>query len=114
MWPDEALSPYPTSVRVDSVFRERSLSFMAEESPGAVRISKQHDVTRRKFLGTTIAGGATVLAGGSLITLQKLASAAASPGSTGCQPVVAGRLPATLRVSGFARLFGRSILLQPG
>ncbi len=79
MWPDEALFPYPTSVRVDSIFRERSLSFMAEESPGAGRISKRHGVSRQKFLGTTIAGGATVLAGGSLVTLQKLASAAASP-----------------------------------
>ena len=81
MWPDEALSPYPTSVRVDSVFRERSLSFMADESAGAGQILKRHGVSRRKFLGTTIAGGATVLAGGSLVTLQKLASAAASPAS---------------------------------
>jgi hypothetical protein len=35
-------------------------------------------------------------------------------GEHGCQPVVVGRLPATLRVSGFARLFRRSILIQPG
>jgi hypothetical protein len=44
--------------RVDSNFRERSLSLMAEESPGAVRVSTHRCVTRRKFLATTIAGGA--------------------------------------------------------
>jgi hypothetical protein len=65
--------------RVDSNFRERSLRLMADESSEGARISKHHGVSRRKFLGTTFAGGATVLAGGSLVTLHKLASAAASP-----------------------------------
>ena len=63
-------------VRIDSNFRERSLPLMAEESSRATRVAKQHGITRRKFLGTTIAGGATVLAGGSFVMLQKLASAA--------------------------------------
>ena len=35
-------------------------------------------------------------------------------GEHGCQPVVTGRLPATLRVSGFARLFRRSVLIPAG
>jgi pyridoxine 4-dehydrogenase len=52
---------------------------MADESSEGMRTSKYHGVTRRKFLGTTMASGATVLAGGSLVTLQKLASVAASP-----------------------------------
>ena len=70
MWPDEALSPYPTSIPVDSVFRERSLSFMAEESSGAVRISKRYGVTRRKFLGATIAGGAGAEVDGSVLSVD--------------------------------------------
>lgn len=37
-------------------------------------------VTRRKFLGTSIAGGATVLAGGASVMFQKLASGATSSG----------------------------------
>jgi pyridoxine 4-dehydrogenase len=61
---------------VDSRFRGRSLHFMAEKSPGARRSSMHHGVTRRKFLGTTIAGGATILAGG--LMFQKLALAAAT------------------------------------
>ena len=40
--------------RVDSNFRERSLSPIAEESSEGMRISERHCVTRRKFLGTTI------------------------------------------------------------
>ena len=63
---------------VDSSFRERSLRFMSETFSKATRTSKHHGVTRRKFLGTTIAGGAAVLAGGSFVMVQKLA-AAASP-----------------------------------
>jgi pyridoxine 4-dehydrogenase len=39
----------------------------------------RHSVTRRKFLGTTLAGGASILAGG--LMSRKLASAATSPKS---------------------------------
>ncbi len=47
---------------------------MAEKSPGSTRSSTHGGITRRKFLGTTIASGATVLVGG----LPKLVTAAAS------------------------------------
>ena len=64
-----------TTPGVDSSFHGRSLRFMARESSESTRSSLHHDVTRRKFLGATIAGGAVVLAGG----LQELAAVAAGP-----------------------------------
>ena len=41
----------------------------------AREISKSRGISRRKFLGTTIAGGASVLAGGSFVIAQKLVAA---------------------------------------
>ncbi|PZR72815.1 MAG: oxidoreductase [Chthoniobacterales bacterium] len=49
---------------------------MTEKPSGAMRSSERYGVTRREFLGTTLAGGVTVLAGG--LMFQKL-SAAESP-----------------------------------
>ncbi len=48
---------------------------MSEKSPEAMRIARHHEITRRKFLGTAIAGGAAILAGGSFVTVQKLVAA---------------------------------------
>ena len=42
------------------------------------RFAMNHDVTRRKFLGVTLAGGVTILVGG----LPKLVTAAAATKST--------------------------------
>src|ERR1041385_6520385 len=48
----------------DMEFRKRSLHFMANEPKGSTS-GRMHDaVTRRKFLGTTLVGGVTVLTGG--------------------------------------------------
>ena len=63
---------------VDSNFSERTLRFMNGEFSEETGISKPRGISRRKFLGTTIAGGAAVLAGGSFVMVQKLAAAAAS------------------------------------
>jgi pyridoxine 4-dehydrogenase len=69
-------------VRIDSDFRRRNLRFMDPKSSEATRISKNQGVTRRKFLGTTVAGGATLLAGGSFVMLQKRVSAASPDAKT--------------------------------
>src|SRR5476649_2352618 len=55
---------------------------MDQESSEAPRISKHQGVTRRKFLGTTVAGGATLLAGGSFVMLQKRVSAGSPDAKT--------------------------------
>jgi pyridoxine 4-dehydrogenase len=52
------------------VFRGLNLRYMSEESSEAMGNSKHCGMTRRRFLGTTIAGGATLLAGGSLVMMQ--------------------------------------------
>jgi hypothetical protein len=50
----------------------------------AAQISLQPGITRRKFLGASMATGASVLAGGLLVTLQQrvLAANGSAPGST--------------------------------
>jgi aryl-alcohol dehydrogenase-like predicted oxidoreductase len=80
---------------------------MDEESPEATRISKYRGVTRRKFLGTTVAGGATVLAGGSFVMLQKLASAASPTAKSSF--LIGGDLPVNRLGFGAMRLTGEGI-----
>ncbi len=50
-----------------TVLRERSLSLIAKESSEGMRTSKDHGVTRQKFLGTTIRRRSYLLAGGSQV-----------------------------------------------
>jgi pyridoxine 4-dehydrogenase len=80
---------------------------MDEESPEATRISKYRGVTRRKFLGTTVAGGATVLAGGSFVMLQKLAAAASPTAKSSF--LIGGDLPVNRLGFGAMRLTGEGI-----
>ena len=81
---------------------------MAEKSPGAMRSFMHHGVTRRKFLGATLAGGATVLAGGSFVMFQKLASAA--PQSRGSSSFLLGGDLSVNRLGfGAMRLTGEGI-----
>jgi pyridoxine 4-dehydrogenase len=80
---------------------------MDPESPEATKISKHRGVTRRKFLGTTVAGGATVLAGGSFVMLQKLASAANSTAKSTF--LIGGDLPVNRLGFGAMRLTGEGI-----
>jgi pyridoxine 4-dehydrogenase len=64
----------------------------------------RHDVTRRKFLGTTITGGAIVLTGG----LQKFVSAAMSP-ATKSSFLLGGDLSVNRLGFGAMRLTGEGI-----
>jgi pyridoxine 4-dehydrogenase len=48
---------------------------MADKTLASSESATHDGLTRRKFLGATIAGGAGILAGGSLLTMQKLAAA---------------------------------------
>jgi pyridoxine 4-dehydrogenase len=70
------------------------------------RSSIEHGITRRKFLGTTIAGGASILAGG--LMLQKLASAAASS-ATKSSFLLGGDLSVNRLGFGAMRLTGEGI-----
>ena len=81
---------------------------MAEKSPGSTGGSIRHGVTRRKFLGATLAGGATVLAGGSFVMFQKPASAA--PQSRGSSSFLLGGDLSVNRLGfGAMRLTGEGI-----
>jgi pyridoxine 4-dehydrogenase len=94
-------------VRIDSDSRKRSLELMDEESPEAAKILKHRGVTRRKFLGTTVAGGASVLAGGSFVMLQNLASAASPTAKSSF--LLGGDLPVNRLGFGAMRLTGEGI-----
>jgi len=74
----------------------------------ATRIFKYHGTTRRKFLATTIAGGAGILAGGSLISVLKLASAATGP-TTKFSFLLGGDLSVNRLGFGAMRLTGEGI-----
>ena len=67
-----------------------------------------HGVTRRKFLGTSIAGGAAILTGGSFVMFQKLASASASP-ATKSSFLLGGDLSVNRLGFGAMRLTGEGI-----
>ena len=51
-----------------------------------------HGVTRRKFLGTTLGGGATILAGGSAVIFQSSSRGATNP-AAGSTYQLGGDLP---------------------
>jgi pyridoxine 4-dehydrogenase len=70
------------------------------------RSSIDHSITRRKFLGTTIVGGASILAGG--LMFQKLASAAASS-ATKSSFLLGGDLSVNRLGFGAMRLTGEGI-----
>jgi pyridoxine 4-dehydrogenase len=80
---------------------------MAEKSPGSTRSSMHHGVTRRKFLGMTIAGGGTILAGG--LMFQKLVSAAATSPAAKSSFLLAGDLSVNRLGFGAMRLTGEGI-----
>ena len=67
---------------VDSNFSKRTLRSMNMEFSEAWGNSKPLGISRRKFLGATIAGGVSVLAGGSFVMVQKLAAAASAAGKS--------------------------------
>src|SRR5438132_3576270 len=64
-------------------------------------------MTRRKFLGTTVAGGASILAGG--LMFQKLASAAGSPATKSSSFLLAGGLSVNRLGFGAMRITGEDI-----
>ena len=70
------------------------------------RSPMDHGVTRRKFIGTTLAGGASVLAGG--LMFQKLATAATSP-STSSSFLLGGDLSVNRLGFGAMRLTGEGV-----
>lgn len=66
-------------------------------------------MTRRKFLGTSIAGGTTVLLGGSSVIFPKPASAAGSPAPASSQFSIGGDLKVNRLGFGAMRLTGEGI-----
>jgi pyridoxine 4-dehydrogenase len=61
--------------RVDSALCERTLRFVDDESLETNQEPAENGLTRRRFLGTTVAGGAALFAGGS----HAIFAAASSP-----------------------------------
>jgi pyridoxine 4-dehydrogenase len=63
---------------VDSAFRSRTMHVMSEKFPVTNDNDFDHGVTRRTFLGMTLAGGAALLAGRSTRVLEAASSTEAS------------------------------------
>jgi pyridoxine 4-dehydrogenase len=82
---------------------------MSEKSPEAARIAKHHDITRRKFLGTAIAGGTAVVAGGPFVMVQKLAAAAATSPAAKFPFRIGGDLSVNRLGYGAMRLTGEGV-----
>jgi aryl-alcohol dehydrogenase-like predicted oxidoreductase len=81
---------------------------MNREFSEAKETLKHRDISRRKFLGVTIAGGASVLAGGSFVMVQKLAAAAAGESARSTFSI-AGDLSVNRLGFGAMRLTGEGI-----
>jgi aryl-alcohol dehydrogenase-like predicted oxidoreductase len=81
---------------------------MMSEFSEAKEILKPHGISRRKFLGATIASGASVLAGGSFVMVEKLAAAAAGESARSTFSI-AGDLSVNRLGFGAMRLTGEGI-----
>jgi pyridoxine 4-dehydrogenase len=97
---------FPSGQCVDSVLRERTIRCMEDKISKANREVTADGVTRRKFLGTTLIGGAALFAGGS-----KLVFAANPPAAEEKETVfrVGGDLPVNRLGFGAMRITGAGI-----
>jgi pyridoxine 4-dehydrogenase len=78
---------------------------MSEESSEAMGNSEHRDMTRRRFLGTTIGGGATLLTGGSFFMMQTSVAAESAKSSF----LIGGDLSVNRLGFGAMRLTGEGI-----
>ncbi|HJY21226.1 MAG TPA: aldo/keto reductase, partial [Chthoniobacterales bacterium] len=95
---------FPSGQCVDSVLRERTIRCMEDKISKANREVTADGVTRRKFLGTTLIGGAALFAGGS-----KLVFAANPPAEKETVFRVGGDLPVNRLGFGAMRITGAGI-----
>jgi pyridoxine 4-dehydrogenase len=87
------------------VFGGGTLRIMSEEFSEAMGNSTHRGMTRRRFLGTTIAGGATLLTGGSFVMIQTSEAAESAKSSF----LIGGDLSVNRLGFGAMRLTGEGI-----
>jgi pyridoxine 4-dehydrogenase len=82
---------------------------MGDKSPKVKQEQAGHGITRRTFLGTTLAGGAALLAGGSAAIFRVASSSAAMNLATNSRWQLGGDLPVNRLGFGAMRITGEGI-----